>query len=247
MSHPEEGTLLAIRDGALVSADVRVHVGGCAVCQATLADARDRAGSVADALESLVADPPVDVEAAKAAVRRRLDEHREARHRRTPGLMGALGRAAVLLLLAAGVAYALPGSPLRTWIEDRVAPASGSPSVEDGGSPATEGLELDVPVGGLRVVLTPVEPGQRLEVTWSEGERLRLVAGSGTRYSVASGSVTADLATGTVRVGLPRSSGSVIIEAEGRILLRSVEGAIEIPGEVLSRDAGRIVLSMTGR
>lgn len=246
MNHVEEGTLVAIRDGGLVSADAHVHVEECAACQAALADVRDRAEAVADALGSLVADAPVDVEAAKAEVRRRLDERRAAAHKQTPGLVGALGRAAVLLLMAAGVVYALPGSPLRGWLDDLASPTPASAPVEEAGPTPAEGVELDVPAGGLRIILTSVESGQRLEVTWSGGERARLVAASGSRYAVASGSVTAELAPGTVRLVLPRSSGSVTVEAGGRMLLSSVEGDLEVLGDVLSRDADRVVVSMGG-
>lgn len=247
MSHLGEGTLLAIRDGCPVDADALLHVEQCASCRGALADVRARARTVGDALGSLVRDVPVDVEAAKAEVRRRLDERREASRRRVPGLVGALGRAAVLLLLAAGVAYALPGSPLRAWLDDRLGPTVTTvttPSA-DGSPPTTEGVELDVPLGGLRMVLTSVEQDQPLEITWSDGERVRLVAAAGSRYAVAAGRVEAEVAAGPVRVVLPRSSGSVTIEAGGRVVLRSVDGDIEIVGDVVSRDADRIVVSMT--
>lgn len=246
MSHLGEGTLLAIRDGCPVDADALLHVEQCASCRAALGDVRARARTVADALESLVQDVPVDVEAAKVEVRRRLDGRREASRRRVPGLVGALGRAAVLLLLAAGVAYALPGSPLRAWLEDRVTPTVTTTPSADDRPPTTEGVELDVPLGGLRVVLTSVEQDQRLEVTWSDGERVRLVAAPGSRYAIASGRVEAEVAAGPVRVVLPKSSGSVTIEAERRMVLRSVDGEIEILGEVVFRDADRIVVSMSG-
>lgn len=244
MSHVSEGTLLAIRDGGLVDADARLHVESCPSCRAELDDARARARTIADALASLAEDAPVDVGAAKAEVRRRLDERRKTGRRPMPRLAGGLGRAAVLLLLAAGLAYALPGSPIRGWLEERVEPTVTDALPDEGAPPSTEGVELDVPLGGLRMVLTSVEDGQRLEITWSDSDRVRLVAQAGSRYSVAAGRVEADVARGPVRVALPRSSGSVTIEAAGRMVLRSVDGDLEIQGEIVSRDADRIVVSM---
>ncbi len=247
MTHLDEGTLLAIRDRALVDADAHEHLDECAVCSEALADTRARADVVARSLRALDGGPPIDVDAAKAAVRRRLDQHREAPPRAVPGLYRSLGRAAILVLLASGAVYALPNSPLRGWLsggEESVAPAMvGGTEVPT----ATEGIEVAVPSVGLTISVTSAQVGQRIEVSWVDGERASVEAGSDSRYQVSATGLQVDVTPGDVRIRLPMDAGPLIVEVDGRIVLQKVDEGIDVQGDVVSRDENRIVFTVGPR
>ncbi len=247
MSHLDEGVLLVLRDGGPVDADARLHSEACAVCRSALAEAGDRARDLTRMLASLDLDHAVDMETAKAEVRRRLDERRESAYRRGPRVAWALGRAAILLLAAAGVAYAIPGSPLRSWIESATAPEAVDPAPALDSPAATGGVEVTVPATGLRIVLTSAGAEQLVEVRWVEGDRASIVAAPGSRYSVAEGRAGVVLQPGPVAVELPETASPVTIDVDGRTILRRVDGVLELPGVVVSRTDERIVLSTGGR
>jgi len=245
MRHLDRGTIVGIRDGALVDAEARRHAEECVSCAAAVEDARARSEAIRETLEGLAADEPVDVGAAKAAVRSELDARRDSSSRRrwATGWLPAhaLGRAAVLLLLGSSVVYALPGSPLRDWVERMTASESVIPTGAE--SSDAEGLELDVPAEGLRLVLRSLEPGQLVDVRWTAGSRALMVAAPGSRYVVSSGGAEVDVESGTVRIELPRAGGPITIEADGRMILRSEDGSVDIVGDVVSRGDDRIVFS----
>ena len=245
MTHLDEGTILALRDRGLVDADAREHVDECATCAAALTAAQERADAVAFALRSLDGGPPIDVDAAKAAVRRRLDARREERRTPAPGLYRSLGRAAALVLLASGAVYAMPNSPLRGWLSGDAgtdAAVVESPPPVEVASP--EGVELTVPAGGLTIRLTSVQPDQRIEVVWVEGDRASVVAASDSYYAVSSSGVGVDVREGDVRIGLPTGPEPIIIEANGRMVLSRVDGAVRVQGDVVSRDPNGIVFTV---
>lgn len=248
MSHIDAGTIVTIRDGGLVDGEARRHVQECVVCRAALADARILSQSVERALEALAPEVDVDLAVAKAEVRRRLDRRREATHRSAPGLLPSLGRAAGLLLVAAGVAWALPGSPVRDWLGRGSAPGSvEAPAPRDAATAtAAEGIEVGVPASGLRIVLASVAPDATIEVLWSDDARATIVAGPGSRYAVSDGRAGVVAGPGPVRVTLPRA-GPITIEVDGRMILRQADGESEVTGDVLSRSADRIVFATGGR
>lgn len=248
MSHVDPGTIATIRDRGLVDAGADRHVRGCLTCRAALDEARTRSEQVDEELSALSDDLDIDVVRAKAEVRRRLDERREAVHRPSSGPLWALGRAAVLLLAVTGVVYALPGSPLRDWLGPRaepeavVAPAAAEPDA----ATESEGIELTVPDTGLGIVLTSVAADATVEVLRIEGRRTAIVAGPGSRYLVSQGRAEVDAAPGPVRITLPRDAGPLTIEVGGRMILRQVDGELELSGDVVSRSADRIVFSVGG-
>ena len=120
MNHLEESQILAIRDGESVPAEARAHAATCATCAAAVESAVQRAATIDDVLSAL--DRPVEPTAARAGVRARLKSEPSASEgHRWSGWH--LGRAAALLLLSAGAAAALPGSPIRNiLIPSRSAP-----------------------------------------------------------------------------------------------------------------------------
>lgn len=248
MTHLDEGTILAIRDRGLVDADAHEHLDQCASCASALAAAQERAEAVARSLRALDGGPPIDVDAAKAAVRQRLDERREAPRRRVPGVYWSLGRAALLVLLASGAAYAIPNSPLREWLAGDNVPSRATVETTAVGAPAAaEGVELAVPIGGLSIALTSAAIGQRIEVRWVDGDRLTVVAGADSRYQVSSGSLGVDLRPGDVRIDVPVGNEPIIVEVNGRMILQRVDGGLVVQGDVLSRDQSGIVFTVGQR
>ena len=239
MSHLDEGTIVALRDGSLVTGDVSEHLSECPQCQTALVSARQRAELIAESLAAL--DTQVDTEPAKAAVRARLDADREG-PRATGRARWHLGRAAAVLLVTSGAAYALPGSPVRGW----VFPGDAGPesvAVVEGRVPETRrdgGIEVDVPEGPIHVVLTGLAPGSELEVVWIEAMTARIAAAAGSSFSFAEGRAEARVTPGPVRVELPRFALVVSVEVDGRIYLRRTSAGLEIPGPVVEQTDDRI-------
>ena len=122
------------------------HLESCASCRATVDAARSQEAEVLALLGTLDHTPPAfDL----AAVRVR-------RHQRWP-LRWAAGFA--FALVAAGTAYALPGSPLRAWIRSLVSRVS-AVEASGGASPAAPTVsEPERQVAGVIVA-----PGERFRI-----------------------------------------------------------------------------------
>ncbi|MDX1492586.1 MAG: hypothetical protein R3253_00825 [Longimicrobiales bacterium] len=182
------------------------------------------------------------VEAAKEEVRRRLDRRRETPVPTVGGLPRALGRAAALVLLAAGAIYALPGSPVRDWISGLRSPEAASMTAPAGEAPA-ESIEVSVPTEGLRIAIVTAVPGQVVEVTLADTETASVTAPAGTRYSVSAETARAEVTEGVVRVVLPRGGGPIIVELDGRMVLRSGPEGLEVLATGAERDGDTILIS----
>jgi hypothetical protein len=163
----------------------------------------------------------------------------------------SLSKAAGILLITAAGASALPGSPVRRWLERRSAPA-----VERTAAPARERVAEPQPVaaetpaeeagvrisalgGPLSVVLRGAAPGTEIRVTWVPGAEAAVFAPVGTRFTSGEGRVEAALVPGSVRVELPRGVVPVSLDVDGSILLRTTPAGLEVSGPVVERaDAG---------
>lgn len=247
MNHLDEGTIAAMRDGALLSTDAHLHVEACDACREALDSAKVRAAEIASDLETL--DLPIDVEAAKACVRERMDAMRSAEQPRR-GRPWYVGRAATLLLLTAGAAYALPGSPVRDWIspsatrDDESAGVTGPRTQE---APEPLGIEVDVPDGRIRITVRGMTAESELEVVWLDTPTARISAALGSSYSLAEGHLQATVTAGPVRVEIPRGASMISIEVNGRMVLQRSEDGLELPGQVLGQDPDRILFSIPER
>jgi hypothetical protein len=246
MSHLDEGTLLTLRDTALVEVSVRDHLAECADCHDAFQEARVRAEAIESLLSEL--DEPHDVGAAKANVRGRLDT-RPLRSPRTAGSLwsSGFGRAAAVLLLAAGAVSALPGSPVRSWI-------TGAPSEPDEASattqagPSVERSAVAVPTdgNGIRVVLAGAAAGIELEVIWVEGTTARVSAPEGSAFSYGDGVLEAQLAEGAVRVELP-NTGPVVVEVDGLVYVRRADDVVEVEGPLSEQSESRMLFTIPQR
>jgi hypothetical protein len=239
MNHLEEGTMLAIRDRELIPGDARAHLAECGRCRTTLEELERRAEMIASALCTL--DGPLVVERAKAAVRARLDARWDADRVPAGRWRAHIGRAAAVLLLAAGAAYALPGSPVRAWLEGSVegdgATAVGPTSQEAVGEGA---IEVDLDAGRIQVVLSGLPPGSTLDVVWTDRATARIVAAAGSSFSFGEGRAEAVVPPGPVRVELPRGASAVSVEVDGRMYLRRAADGLEILVPAAEHTAERI-------
>jgi len=244
MNHLDEGTIVAIRDGMLLSAEARLHMGECPTCQGALESTRTRSRAISAALATL--DRPIDTEVPKAKVRARLDAA-SAGERPHARPLRHLGRAAAVLLLTAGAVYALPGSPLRDWISSRSKPqpnTAGEQVTTPQEATPSAGIEVAVLDGRIRVTLTAVSPGAEVEVAWIEDATARISAAPGSSYSFAEGHAEATVAAGPVRIEVPRAASVISIEVNGRMVLERSEAGLELSGSVLEQTADRIVFSI---
>lgn len=244
MTHVDEGTIVAIRDGALVVGEARAHVESCPECARSLEEARRRAAAIEGALSMPV--EPLETERAKARVRRQLDRRRD---QALPGRSFPLplGRAAALLLVAAGAAYALPGSPVRDWLR-------GDESAADATVAATEqevlpagAIEVAIPEEGIHVTLGSVSAGVPVELVWVDEPVARIFAAEGSRYSYAEGRADAVVAPGPVRVEIFRGTPSVSLSVNGRIMFEGSADAPRVLESALVRDGDRVVFTFEER
>jgi hypothetical protein len=241
MTHLDEGTLVAVRDGDPYAALPSAHVEECARCAEELEASRSRSRMIAEVLASL--DEPVDGTAAKAAVRRRLDAERGDLLARGGWWRGHLGRAAALLVVTAGAASALPWSPVREWWAGSSAepvPASGPTGAltTAQGSPEAS-ISVAVPEGGIAVLVRGAEPGSLIEVAWGPDAVATVSAPHGSEFSYADGRVEVDATPGPVRVELPGSPGLASLEVGGRLFLARAGTRLDVQGPVDERtDAG---------
>lgn len=242
MSHVAEGTLLAIRDGVLVDADDTIHVSGCEACSSELVRINERADRISAALKDL--DTTVDIERAKSAVRARLDRKLAAERPRRRFAI-PLGRVAALLLVAAGAASAMPGSPVRAWLgvgsSTRVPEAV---TAQPDFGPA--GIEVAVSDAGITIALRGVPVAEEVEVVWIDEALARISAADGSTYRLADGRAEAVITGGPISVSLPRT-GTAVIEINGAVVLTRSGDALSLPLGSLSSDDDRTVLMVPER
>lgn len=231
MRHLDDAAILAVRDDVAADPSAYAHLDECATCVAEVADARSRSTVIAEAFATL--DGPIDVAAAKAATRARLDRTRSSRAlpawRRWP-----LGRAAMLLLASAGAASALTWTPLRSlWDAAPSAPeaapavAAPAPAVEPAQEPTTSGIAVPVRDGRIDVIVRGVAPGAVLEVAWTGDATARIVAPPGSDFTYADGRVEVDAASGGLRVELPRAASAATVVVDGLVYVeRSALGVL---------------------
>ncbi|MEM7414689.1 MAG: hypothetical protein AAF389_04270 [Gemmatimonadota bacterium] len=240
MTRSDEGTIVAMRDGALVDADDRMRVENSPAGMEELREAGRRADRIADTLAHY--PTPIDLDRAKAEVRARLDAQRRAERPR-PRIHLTLGKAASLVLLGAAAASALPNSPVRSWVEGRLTPAA---SVEVAAPIVAAGEEIEVPVGtdGLVVALRGVPEGEEIEVLWTVERTARISAADGSSFTFAAGRAEAIVTGGPVLLVLPQSAGPIRVDVNGRRVLSRQASDVELPEGSVEESAERIILAV---
>lgn len=236
MRHLDDDAIVALRDDASADAWTLAHMDECATCVAEVAEARSRSGLIAEALATL--DGPVDLLAAKAATRARLDRGRPGRvvpaWRRWP-----LGRAAILLLASAGAASALTWSPLRSlWsptpssTETESPPAAAPAPALD---PQMSAIAVPVSDGRIDVIVRGAAPGSSLEVAWSVEVTARIVAPPGSGFTYADGRVEVDATAGPLRIELPRAASAATVVVGNRLFVERTASGVVVHEPVVER------------
>jgi anti-sigma factor RsiW len=244
--HLTERDVLELRDNSLVDADVREHLDTCIECQATMAAARARQVTIRDALSAL--DQPVDVEEAKARIRARLSASgsQAASGVRSRVRRWSLGKAAALLLVGAGAASAIPGSPVRNWLSPNITEEVPSELEAVTSGPELVGGSLTVTEGPLTVELIEVPAQTRVTVLWVSGSTATVRAAPGSGFSYGEGGINASIAGGPVSVELPRAVTSVSLAVNGRMYMQAEDGVMDATGPVQERDGDVITFIVGG-
>jgi hypothetical protein len=244
ISHLDDARVVMLRDtlhdeNPFDSRDVS-HVRGCGACAAELEDARVRGSVISDALAAL--DSPVDVAAAKAAVRARLDDRRPRAASPVRELRRSIpiGRAAAILLVTAGAAAALPWSPISPWRSAPTTPTSlpttTSQSAAPEGTASAASVTVDV-TGRIEFVVRSASPGSALEVVWRDDTAASVAAPEGSSFALGAGRVEVDASAGAIRIEAPRRA-DLAVTVNGRTFLQRsaagltvVEPAAEVTDE----------------
>lgn len=252
MGHPDEGMIRALLDGEAAGQwkELRAHLDGCPQC-AAVARAQARAhGALVEALPFLDVEPPI--ERARARVLRREAERR----RPLVVLRRNLPKAAsFVVLLTAGTAFALPGSPLREWLATTWKTMSGPGEGATGASPAVEGapptpgtVGATIPAtsDGLELSILGLREGASVRVLLVEGNRAGIFAGEGTRFRSEARGLEAAQPPGDVTMEVPTDAPLVTIVVNGEIFLRKTSQGLELPGPVRDRTSTEIRFGPSG-
>ena len=230
--HLGEGTLQALLDGGLPAGErpaAEAHLAACGECAAAARELR----ALNERAASLLArgDVPAPVAQAQMSLRAR-----RARRGQWGEARRALLRAAVLVVGLAGVAAAaVPGSPVREWIEEAVLPAKREtlpadarrapvPPPRQDAPAAPTGISIRPDGGAVRVVLSGASPRLQVTARLVDGDRAEVLvrgrAMSGARFRTAPGRIeVVDAGAGEVEVEIPRAARSATVEVNGRVFV----------------------------
>jgi hypothetical protein len=241
-SHLDDGRIVMLRDGDPSDPRDATHLDACAVCTAELEEARVRASFVSDALSTL--DFPVDVTAAKRAVRERLDRDRAPA---VPRRAIPIGRAAAILLVTAGAAAALPWSPISPWRRAPTPPASvpvttTPPAAALADAIATASVTVDV-ADRIEISVSSASSGSALEIVWQDGTSARVAAPRGSRFALGAGRVEVEATEGPIRIEAPRGAELAVVVNGRTYLERTPDGlTVSEPAAQVSDESVRFLV-----
>jgi anti-sigma factor RsiW len=246
--HLDEERLQRLNHGELASPQMAAslqHLAACDECRQRLEEIRKEESQVHELLGSLDTPPPEHIEAVAQQVR-------AIALRARARVYSWLRRAAVLALVVGvgGIAYAIPGSPVRGWIHDVTRKLTGRPE-----TPAPAPTPGRTGVSGVAVA-----PGDRLSILFEPGAvgaelRIDLTDGSDVEVHGPAGAAAYTSSAGyllirgrdssaVLDVQIPRSAPWVEIRAQDeRVFLK--EGTRITTGG--SRVGDRYVLPLPGR
>jgi anti-sigma factor RsiW len=233
MNHATDGLLLAYHDGEIdgpAEAELRDHLAGCAQCTLELDELRYASGEFRAAMAM------TDVSAPMLATRAAIAQ----RGRRVRTGMSGLAKAAMLLLAAAGVLTAIPGSPLRLAVESAwqqlfVQQAPGTDVTPPGtaAAPVPDVRDIRIrPVDGRIRVL--IEQPLAIDVLVSLADSdvaivERSVIGQDVAFRSGPGRVVVSgLERGSLRIVIPRSVAEATIEIDGRTYVSKQDGVLHL-------------------
>lgn len=229
MDHVDDGTLQAYADGELPLPDrvaAERHLSECGECSSVLSHLTSASQLFSAAVAQM--DRPAPVELAYA----RISPRRAPRLRNRSWRVAA--RAATLILGVATAAYAaVPGSPIRTWLEEALgggrqsqgvpsAPTAPPVIAPDEGAMAA-GVSVLPADGIVRVVLVDAPAGLRIRARISDGERAEVFASgeaATARFQTGVGRIEVlQAGPGEVAVTLPLAATEATVTVNGRLYL----------------------------
>ena len=236
--HLEEGQLEALLDGELVEAEAlaaRQHVAECAECRSALDGLQQDEKWLHGVLGAL--DHPLPHRTAREIIAR-------ATPQRSASWRWAAGMA--LLVVAAGTAYAIPGSPLRPWVDRVTGRSAGEPVARQESGAAGVSVE---PGARFSIVFPQPQARGMVVVTLTDRpaiEARRSGVDSSATYSVEvdrlvirAGGVESDFT-----LDIPRSAGWVeVLIGDRRVFLKDGQRIIS---DAPSDSIGRYRLSLSG-
>jgi hypothetical protein len=230
--HRDDGVLQALLDGELDpagSADAHQHLEGCAACRARLDELRqdeqllDRALPL---LDHTTARVPVEVivRAAPPHIRR---------------LLLRWAAVVALIVIGTGALYALPGSPVRHWVDRLVRRTQGRPVTMAGVALA--------PGDHFRIVFAPPRSGAvsvTITLTSDSMIDVRRIDGEGRFVAEIEGlRIETDGEPAHFAIALPRAAPGIEVSAgTRRIFLK--DGA-RITADAPPDSVGRYILTLT--
>jgi hypothetical protein len=251
--HLEDGRLQALLDdelGETAARSARDHLATCPSCRGRL-EGLERLGAAVTA-RLAVLDRPVSMEAARqghAAARERRGAARRSHRpgRAHPGWSWRsplAAAASVLLLVTAGVAASLPGSPIRAWMEGRQSTPDLSPAATLPSVPETTGVFASLRMGTMDVQIRGLAAGGWVEVHLVDGDRAGAFAPAGAAFESGPGRLgvhveasrnvePGDAGAGPgVRVELPRGAREATVQAGRQLLLRVTPDGVHVPSGI---------------
>lgn len=233
MRHLDDAAIELLLSGELDESQAerpRAHLAECDACSRRLAAAR-RQDQEIEALLSLL-DHPVPALAAEKVM------HRAGRRWQRPYAAAA----GIALLVAAGAASALPGSPLRTWL-GRVLGASQEPSAPSLEEQRLPGGVSVVPAGEFDLVWEAIQETGAMTISLTDGPELAVrVSGGEPGFSVGPQEIRVENAGSIAdyEILLPRAAAHVQIRVGGSVVFTKQNGSIETMA--IQDDAGNYVL-----
>jgi hypothetical protein len=238
MTHVEEGVLQAYLDAEVTAgarADIDKHLHSCSTCAAEL----ERMRGAAQLFREVMHDGDVAV-AMLPAHARFAAARRVARIMPAPKPRRAFARAAMFIVgLGAVASAAVPGSPVRGWINDalmRVGLLAAPETAQIPPLPAPEpfmpqdavestSLAIEAVGGRVRIVLKNVSDETAVEVRVVESDRA-LVEATGAaaraRFRTGAGLLEIDgVHGGSVVVEIPRSVTNAVVTRDGATIYRT--------------------------
>lgn len=244
--HVDDGALLALLDGELTTAErrsVETRLAACPESAARLEEMRFATRRATAALDLLsVPESRREMPAAlREAARRAPASLTSARARRWARLSRrSVAVAAGITLLVAAGAYAVPGSPVRGWVDGGIdvvaAWIAGDSQVAGDAGPSR--VSVDPREGAVRIMVVGWHEDTRLTVELSDDETATVTARDAS-FHVEPGVIEVAGAADEIRVTLPRGAaiGSVVID-ESEVVrleggeLRRTDSATASPVEI---------------
>ncbi|NJD09953.1 MAG: hypothetical protein FIB01_05730 [Gemmatimonadetes bacterium] len=264
MNHAAEGLLQAYLDGEATgraAAEIDGHIAGCEECRAELERMRSRSLLVSSALKRLD-QPALETAPAQAWWRMQARARRPGEQLRGRFTIGALTRAAAILLVCAGTLAALPGSPVRKLLtrlfEDAAPPVRVTPPTPAATAPsktvpapaapgrvALPGVTLAPSEGRVRVLVWSAQRGATIRVTLVEGDRVSVEAGSDAedvRFRTGRGRIEVmNLGSAEAVIRIPRSLRSASLDVDGRQWLYKDGDRLRVSGPVVEQSPDAVV------